>query len=65
MGKDGATGLTKLRQAGAYTIAQDRKTSVVYGMPRIAMEMGGVCAQLPIQRIGPALLESCKVKQRA
>ncbi|MEL6639795.1 MAG: CheB methylesterase domain-containing protein [Pseudomonadota bacterium] len=65
MGKDGAAGLTKLRQAGAYTIGQDRKTSVVYGMPRIAKEMGGVCAQLPIQQIGPALLKSCKVKQSA
>ncbi|MEJ8561284.1 CheB methylesterase domain-containing protein [Yoonia sp. GPGPB17] len=64
MGKDGAAGLTKLRHAGAHTIGQDRQTSVVYGMPRVAMEMGGVGAQLPIQEIGPALLKSCKVKQR-
>ncbi|PJI84939.1 CheB methylesterase [Yoonia maricola] len=65
MGKDGAAGLTKLRQAGSHTIGQDQKTCVVYGMPRVAMEMGGVCTQLPIQDIGPALLKSCRARQRA
>lgn len=65
MGKDGAVGLTRLRQAGAFTIGQDRQTSVVYGMPRIAMEMGGVCRQLPIDQIGPALLASCQARQGA
>lgn len=65
MGKDGAEGLTRLRQAGAHTIAQDQPTSVVYGMPRVALEMGGVCAQLPIRRIGPALLQSCRERRRA
>lgn len=65
MGKDGAVGLTHLRRAGAHTIGQDQKTSVVYGMPRVAMEMGGVCQQLPIQDIGKALLRSCQIKARA
>jgi two-component system chemotaxis response regulator CheB len=64
MGKDGASGLTQLRKAGAHTIGQDQKTSVVYGMPRVAMEMGGVCQQLPIQDIGAALLRSCQIKAR-
>lgn len=64
MGKDGAAGLTQLRATGAHTIAQDRRTSVVYGMPRVAMEMGGVCVQLPIEQIGPALLKSCRMKGR-
>lgn len=64
MGKDGAAGLTQLRSKGAYTIGQDEQTSVVYGMPRVAMEMGGVCEQLPLNSIGPALLRSCKVKVR-
>lgn len=59
MGKDGASGLTRLRHAGAHTIGQDQHSSVVYGMPRVAMEMGGVCEQLPIDAIGPALLRSC------
>lgn len=62
MGKDGAAGLTRLRAAGAHTIAQDPRTSVVYGMPRVAMEMGGVCVQLSIEQIGPALLKSCLMK---
>lgn len=64
MGKDGAEGLTKLRTKGAYTIGQDKQTSVVYGMPRVAMEMGGVCEQLRLEAIGPALLRSCKMKAR-
>ena len=65
MGKDGAAGLTQLRAAGAYTIGQDQNTSVVYGMPRVAMEMGGVCKQLPIEKIGPALLQACRTTARA
>jgi len=65
MGKDGAAGLTELRKAGAQTIGQDQRTSVVYGMPRVAMEMGGVCQQLPLGAIGPALLNACLTKARA
>jgi two-component system chemotaxis response regulator CheB len=65
MGKDGAAGLTELRRAGAHTIGQDQRTSVVYGMPRVAMEMGGVCEQLPLGTIGPALLNASTGKMRA
>lgn len=64
MGKDGAAGLLELRNAGAHTIGQDQQTSVVYGMPRVAMEMGAVRQQLPIQEIGPALLVSSGKKSR-
>lgn len=64
MGRDGARGLTELRQAGAYTIGQDEATSVVYGMPRIAKEFGGVCDQLPVDQIGPALLRASGVVAR-
>ncbi|SDA16174.1 two-component system, chemotaxis family, response regulator CheB [Ruminococcus sp. YE71] len=42
MGYDGADGMLKLRKAGAYTIGQDEKTSMVYGMPRAAFEAGAV-----------------------
>lgn len=42
MGDDGADGLWKLRQAGGYTLAQDEKTSTVYGMPMAARERGAV-----------------------
>lgn len=56
MGRDGAEGLLALRRAGARTIGQDEATSVVYGMPRIAHEIGGVEQQLPLGKIGPAIL---------
>lgn len=41
MGKDGAKGLLTMREAGAYTIAQDEKSSIVFGMPKEAIELGG------------------------
>lgn len=56
MGADGAEGMARLRRSGAHTIAQDQATSVVWGMPRLAIEMGGADDVLPITRIGPALL---------
>ena len=65
MGRDGAEGLVGLRAAGAKTFGQDAATSVVYGMPRIAKEWGGVQRELPIDRIGPALLEASRKRTRA
>ncbi len=62
MGRDGAEGLKALKMAGAHTIAQDEATSVVYGMPRIAAEIGAVTRQLPLDKIGPALLDACHVR---
>ncbi len=56
MGADGASGLKALRDAGAFTIAQDRATSVVWGMPRVATEIGAALAVLPVDRIAGALL---------
>jgi two-component system, chemotaxis family, protein-glutamate methylesterase/glutaminase len=55
MGRDGALGLLKIRQAGGATIAQDESTSVVYGMPREAAALGGACQVLRLDEIGPAL----------
>ncbi|MBO9467393.1 chemotaxis protein CheB [Tropicibacter sp. R15_0] len=57
MGKDGADGLLQLRKAGARTFAQDEASSVVFGMPRAAIENGAATAVLPIDKIGPALLK--------
>jgi two-component system chemotaxis response regulator CheB len=51
MGRDGAQGLLAMRRSGAYTIAQDEESSVVYGMPRAAMEAGAAQAQLPLEQI--------------
>jgi two-component system chemotaxis response regulator CheB len=51
MGRDGAQGLLKMRQAGARTIGQDEHSSLIYGMPRVAFEVGAVQKQLPLSRI--------------
>jgi two-component system response regulator WspF len=56
MGKDGAKGLKELREKGAYTIAQDRATSAVYGMPKAALEMDAAVDVLPINKIAGALI---------
>ncbi len=58
MGRDGADGLLRIRQAGGTTYAQDENSCVVFGMPRVAHELGGVEKLLDIQQIGPALLRS-------
>lgn len=55
MGEDGAEGLTHMRAAGAYTVAEDETTAVVYGMPGAAARMGGVCELLPLPQIAPRL----------
>lgn len=62
MGRDGVNGLKQMRTAGAVTIAQDQATSVVYGMPRAAMEEGAASRQLALPRIAAALLEAAAGK---
>jgi two-component system chemotaxis response regulator CheB len=57
MGEDGAAGLLDMRQAGGYTIAEDRSTAVVYGMPAAAVQLGAVCESLPLPAIAPRILE--------
>lgn len=59
MGQDGAAGLLALRRAGCTTIGQDEATSVVYGMPKAAFEMGAVQQQVPIHRIASEILRAC------
>jgi two-component system, chemotaxis family, protein-glutamate methylesterase/glutaminase len=51
MGDDGARGLLEMREAGAETFVQDEATSVVYGMPKEAMAMGGAEVSRPLERI--------------
>lgn len=60
MGADGAEGLLKMRQAGAYTIGQDEETCVVYGMPGVAFKKGAVMSQLPLQKIAEQILLKVK-----
>jgi len=57
MGRDGAAGLKLMRERGAVTIGQDEATSAVYGMPAAAFALGAVEHQLPLDRIGAAVLE--------
>ena len=57
MGSDGAEGLLELRRAGAATIAQDESTSVVFGMPREAIERGAAEQVLALEAIPAAILE--------
>ncbi|MBI4538028.1 MAG: chemotaxis-specific protein-glutamate methyltransferase CheB [Gemmatimonadetes bacterium] len=52
MGRDGAQGMARLVAAGAYTIAQDKSSSVVYGMPRAAVELNAAREVLPLPLIG-------------
>ncbi len=56
MGRDGALGLLALRRAGAFTIAQDEATSIVYGMPREAAQLNAAGRVLPLGDIAPALI---------
>jgi two-component system chemotaxis response regulator CheB len=51
MGKDGAQGMLEMKQAGAYTFAQDEASCVVFGMPKEAILAGGVDEVLPLQDI--------------
>lgn len=51
MGRDGAQGLLEMREHGAQTIAQDRASSVVYGMPRVATEIGAAGRTVPLKEI--------------
>jgi two-component system chemotaxis response regulator CheB len=58
MGGDGALGLLAMREAGARTLAQDEATSVVYGMPKVAVEVGAVEKVVPLERIAGEILRA-------
>ncbi len=59
MGDDGARGMLEMKNAGAYTIAQDEATSVVFGMPHEAIKLGAVDKVLPLSAIPGALMREC------
>ena len=62
MGIDGAAGMKNMRNAGAMTIAQDQDSSVVWGMPRIAIEQDAAVQVLPLEEIGRQLVMQCSNK---
>lgn len=57
MGEDGARGLLAMRQAGAATLAQDEASSIVFGMPKAAVELGAAEQVLPLSALPEALLQ--------
>ena len=57
MGSDGARGLKEMHDAGATTVVQDEKTSVVWGMPGQAVKLGGADTVLPLGDIAPTILK--------
>lgn len=59
MGKDGADGLLAMRRAGCATLGQDESTALVYGMPRVAFEVGAVERQYPLLGLPEAILSAC------
>ncbi|HPM06559.1 MAG TPA: CheB methylesterase domain-containing protein, partial [Treponemataceae bacterium] len=62
MGKDGAAQLAEMRKQGAYTLAQDEESSVVYGMPKVAYEYGGVQKQIPLKDMAKEISKLAKEK---
>ena len=64
MGDDGARGLLALRDAGAETITQDRNSSIVWGMPRAATEIGAARYVLPLDKINGKLADLCAQKEK-
>ena len=56
MGDDGARGLKEMRDAGSWTLAQDEASSVVYGMPKEAVKLGGASAQIALEQIARAII---------
>ena len=63
MGSDGVEGLLALRQAGGVTLVQDEASSVVFGMPRVALEKGAADVALPPRDLGRALVRLWKKKK--
>ena len=59
MGIDGANGLKNMLSSGAVTIAQDEKSSVVWGMPRVAIENNAATDVLPLDKIGEHIIKLC------
>jgi len=62
MGQDGAEGLLAMRKKGAYTIGQDKDSCVVYGMPKVAYDIGAVMVQAPCEGVAGVLLRHLKMK---
>ncbi|MFC0666950.1 chemotaxis response regulator protein-glutamate methylesterase [Azotobacter chroococcum] len=65
MGKDGARGLLEMRQAGAFTFAQDEASCVVFGMPREGIALGGACDVVALEHMAERILKQVAASGRA
>ncbi|CAH2031218.1 protein-glutamate methylesterase/protein-glutamine glutaminase [Trichlorobacter ammonificans] len=61
MGDDGAQGMKEMHDAGAFTIAQDEATCVVFGMPNEAIKRGGVNKIMPLEKIAAEVVRQCQL----
>jgi len=62
MGDDGAKGLLEMHDAGAYTLAQDEESCVVYGMPKEAVKLGATDSIVPLSDVGSAIMQYERVR---
>lgn len=60
MGDDGARGMLEMREAGAFNIAQDEASCVVFGMPAEAIKLGGVDRVMSLEQIAPEVVRLCR-----
>jgi two-component system chemotaxis response regulator CheB len=64
MGRDGASGLLRLREAGGVTLIQDEATSSIFGMPRAALELGAAQMTVPRQHLAEVLVQLIRRRDR-
>jgi two-component system, chemotaxis family, protein-glutamate methylesterase/glutaminase len=64
MGADGAVGLLAMQQAGAYTVAEDESTCIVFGMPKEAIALGAAREVLPLDKIATAIIAAAETSYR-
>ncbi|ENM5746548.1 chemotaxis response regulator protein-glutamate methylesterase [Vibrio mimicus] len=65
MGQDGAKGMLAMHQQGAVTAAQDEQSSVVWGMPRVAIELGAASAVKPLGLMAPWIVEQLQKRPKS
>jgi len=63
MGSDGAKGLLEMRESGAYTLAQDKESCIVFGMPKEAIKLGAASEVVSLPRMAAAILNTFLLQQ--
>lgn len=64
MGDDGAKGIKKIKEAGGITIAQDKESSIIFGMPKVAIESGYIDKVLPLDKISETITSLLRVRSK-